>query len=420
VTVRPSGHPYSRQVEIAGDELGEAEWGLIVDEGPGQSGSSMASAAAALAAHGINPARISFLPSHDGGPSGAAPEDSRTWWSRTRCYAVPLRELRWEGRTLTEALAARTVDLFPTSGSVEEVRDMAGGLWREVVYPDVAQWPAVDGPFERTKYRCTLRDGTSVLWKFAGQVSAQPGSGSADEQVLMQLTKRSAAGWTAAPLSTALGFIALPWLEGTPLTRADADPLVLDHMGRYLVHVASPPLASREREAARTRLREMLYWNTWEALGEETAERTREWSERARVLEAAAPLSGYGDGRMAPHEWLRLPSGRLLKLDSFGHEGDHTAVGRQPLVWDIAGTLVEWGMDDEAMFPLLAAVELAGGPTYPQDLLTYYRMAYAAFRVGMTALCAQMNPHYPEEQERLWRAHARYREELAVRLLPPD
>jgi len=417
LTVRPSGHPYSRQVEIAREEVGEAAWALVVDEGPGQSGSSMAATAGALAACGIDPSHISFLPSHDAGPSGAAPDDSRAWWSHTRCYAVPLRELRWEGKPLTEALAARTVELFPESGPVQEVRDMAGGLWREVVYPDVDQWPAVDGPFERTKYRCTLRDGTAVLWKFAGQVSAPSGPGSADQQAMERLTGRAEGGWTAAPLGTALGFVALPWLEGTPLAPEGADPVVLDHIGRYLVHVAGPPLTGAEREAARTRLREMLYWNTWEALGEETSSRTRVWGERALELEGEAPLLSYGDGRMAPHEWLRLPCGRLLKTDGTGHEWDHTAVGRQPLAWDVAGALVEWGLDGEAALPLLTAVEQAGGPTYPADLLSFYRMAYAAFWVGMTALCAQMCPHYPEEQERLWRAHARYREELATRLV---
>src|SRR5207248_4140661 len=50
LTVRPTGHPYSRQAEITREELGEAVWGLVVDEGPGQSGSSMAATAAALAA----------------------------------------------------------------------------------------------------------------------------------------------------------------------------------------------------------------------------------------------------------------------------------------------------------------------------------------------------------------------------------
>jgi hypothetical protein len=63
-------------------------------------------------------------------------------------------------------------------------------------------------------------------------------------------------------------------------------------------------------------------------------------------------------------------------------------------------------------------VQEAGGPAYPPDLLTFYRMAYAAFRVGMTALCAQMCLHYPQEQERLWRSHARYRDELTARLAP--
>jgi hypothetical protein len=44
-TIRPSGDAFRRQAVVAGADRGDAERGLIVDEGPGLSGSSMAAVA---------------------------------------------------------------------------------------------------------------------------------------------------------------------------------------------------------------------------------------------------------------------------------------------------------------------------------------------------------------------------------------
>jgi hypothetical protein len=178
-------------------------------------------------------------------------------------------------------------------------------------------------------------------------------------------------------------------------------------------------VTGQEADAALARLREMLYWNTWETLGQAAATRTRRRGDTAarRWQEGTPPLS-YGDGRLAPHEWLRTRSGRLLKADGVGHDADHTVVGRQALAWDLAGAMVEWGLDEAAAGPLLHAVREAEALP-PAATLTFYCMAYAAFRVGQTSLCAGMLAHDPDEQARLWRAHAVYRDAL-TRLLDSE
>ena len=38
--------------------------------------------------------------------------------------------------------------------------------------------------------------------------------------------------------------------------------------------------------------------------------------------------------------------GTIVKLDAGGHYADHTAIGPQPLWWDVAGAAVEWGLDN--------------------------------------------------------------------------
>lgn len=421
-TIRPIGRPYARRVEPADEQsiremtktIGVTE-ALIMDEGPGMSGSSMASAAQALADAGIERSRIAFLPGHGGEPGGQGDETTQCWWATTPRYATPLEAVRWNGLALPDALAARTVGLYAGGMSVVKVETCGGGIWRSTAYASELDWPAACAAFERPKYLCTLENGDRLLWKFAGL--ATEANGEAQEEALFDaLTERSKLGWTVAPLGRGMGFVALPWLAGTLLTRADADIDTLNHIARYLVAVSAPPMAEQEAEAAIARLFDMLYWNTWEALGEETAARTRRWSETAVTSDWIKRARTYGDGHLASHEWLRTQTGNLLKTDSDDHSGDHTIVGKQCYVWDVAGAVVEWGLDPDSIRRFTDAVQQAAGETIPDNALTFYRMAYAAYRIGQTSLCAQISGHDPKEQSRLWRAYDLYKTALLAAL----
>jgi hypothetical protein len=392
-TVRPTGHPYAREVVISPEQTGGAAWALVVDEGPGQSGSSMAAVVRALEAAGMAPGRVALLPGHGGEPGGAASPEIRAVWERTPRHVVPRDELRWAGRSLTEVLADETRALLgaPTDAPAA-VDDLGGGLWRPLLFgADPASWPAAFPAFERPKYRVRLlSDGPAVLWAFCGLAGVAPGVTGA-ERAAARLAERARGGWTVAPLGTALGWLATPWVEGTPLTPADAHaPATLAHVGRYVAAVAGESLSPEEVEAGRARLAEMLYWNVWEGVGEGAAARVRDWSERvAPTLRALpAPLrAAYGDGRLAPHEWLRTPGGRLVKTDAAGHDADHTCVGRQPVLWDLGGALVEWGQTGHAANPAALLAGFSHAADMPPDALRWHAAAYAAFRLGQSAMC---------------------------------
>jgi hypothetical protein len=122
------------------------------------------------------------------------------------------------------------------------------------------------------------------------------------------------------------------------------------------------------------------------------------------------PWPAYGDGRLAPEEWIRSIDGRLIKVDCAGHSTDHTVIGRQPLIWDLAGATVEWRLDSETVRPLLSAFADAGGELPTPGTLAFYCAAYAAFRLGQCAICAGMSD--PSEQRRLLRAGDFYESQL--------
>jgi hypothetical protein len=399
LTVRPTGHPYARCVELphkAISAVKKTDFGLAVDEGPGQSGSSMAAAAEALVRAGLDRSAIAFFPGHAHGPGQAASGAVRAWWADTPCYVTGLSEPVFAGKSLPEALALHS------GGAVVRVEDLSAGAWRSLAYPDERDWPAAFIPFERTQYRAVRRGGSSVLWTFAGLAGGAEAS-------LARLETLARGGWTVAPLGCAYGFVARPWVDGTPLTLEQRDTVVLGHIGRYIAAAAGPAMTMAEQRASLERLREMLYWNTWESLGEVMAERTRRWS----GLAPEKPWPAYGDGRLAPPSWLRRTDGRLIKIDC-GHSMGHTVVDSQPLAWDLAGAMVEWQLGGRTVRPLLKAFIEAGGEVPPREILAFYRMAYAAFRLGQCVLCAGTGD--AAERRRLARASEFYKAQLARRL----
>jgi hypothetical protein len=405
-TVRPTGHPFTREVALDQLDIKASPCAVVVDEGPGLSGSSMAATARALAAAGIRD--ISFLPGHAGEPGSAASPETQRWWAATPRYVAQLADLRWNGLSLRESLAARSPDLRAaiTDGTAE---DLSGGLWRRRVFPNETDWPAAVGRFERTKYLCSGTNGASTLWKFAGLGCCWAGGKTSHELGLEQIEARTKLGLVPEVLGSFRGFISMPWIDGTRLGPGDLrDSALLAHTANYIRQAAGPPLEGAEAQASLARLKEMLYVNTKESLGESLAERTRCWVER---IQASKSIATYGDGRLAPHEWVRTRSGAILKTDPAGHALDHTLVGKQPLLWDVAGLLVEWDLDREVAASLLCSLSTAGIPV-PADELIFYEMSYAAFRMGVLTLCAGEVQPGTDEQDRLAGASARHRARL--------
>jgi len=109
-TVRPFGDPFDRRVVLAprlADQMRGigASSAVVVDEGPGLSGSSFAATADCLERIGIPPSQIVFMPSHRNGPGPFAKPEHRCRWAKTRVVyedfdrvflTTPVREHRLE------------------------------------------------------------------------------------------------------------------------------------------------------------------------------------------------------------------------------------------------------------------------------------------------------------------------------------
>lgn len=84
ITVRPFGDPFRRQVNLPAEAIESNVHYVIVDEGPGLSGSSFGAVADSLEARGVPLNRIAFIPSHAGEPGPRASDAHRQRWRRAQ------------------------------------------------------------------------------------------------------------------------------------------------------------------------------------------------------------------------------------------------------------------------------------------------------------------------------------------------
>jgi hypothetical protein len=390
VTVRPAGHPYARTVKLPPVET--AAFALVVDEGPGRSGSSMAAAVVALREHGFAPDCITLLPSHDSAPGSEASADVRVIWSETPRVVEPLARVRWNGHSLLDVLRRHTEREFGMA--VRDTADVSGGGWRRHAFASESEWPASFVPFERTKYLFTMEDGRRVLWKFQGLGTRQ----------------RAAASRLSIPvLGATLGYAAQQWLEGTRLPAESGSPELLGEVLDHIASVAGPPLSHAEAEPALARLREILVVNTREALGDAAGSLAERLADEARNNLSAGPR--YGDGRLGPHEFICTREGRLFKADIGGHDCDHTAVGPQSIWWDFAGLATEWNLPARGV---LDEGTRLGFEPISNLAFAFYRASYAAFQLGLISMSYSSADE--KEAVRLQAAEARFRDALRAAL----
>jgi hypothetical protein len=365
-TVRPRGHPFERELRLGlrlteALEDGAAGHILVVDEGPGISGSSLACVAEGALRAGAPDGRIALFPSWDPDGTGLRSERARAAWRRHARWVAGFEETFLD----TGRLAA------PWGGG--RLRDLSGGLWRDLLCPS-GRLPGVQPQHERRKYLLEREGAPPLLLKFAGL-------GARGQRALERAEAQAGAGLAPEVEGLAEGFLATRFVEGRPAARLDTG--LLGTMERYLAHLAAGP----DRGAPRFEdILGMTRLNVAEGLGEAAAGRTG-WMDGLHERVMARPTVA-GDGRMLPQEWLRTAGG-VLKCDGIDHHDDHFWPGTQDIAWDLAGAMVEFGMGAEAREQLLDGFAARTGDRGAREVLPFYEVAYLAWRLGYTTLAAE-------------------------------
>jgi hypothetical protein len=405
ITVRPTGHPFRREIALdralAGSIDPDVRW-AVVDEGPGLSGSSFGAVADALEARGVAPERIAFFPGHGGALGPQASARHRERWARASRPFVGFDDLVLRAREPAHRLERWIADLV--GGPVAPLEDVSGGAWRARRFGDEAHWPPANVAQERRKFLLRTAEGTWLV-KFAGL-------GREGERKTERARALAEAGFSPPVAGFRHGFMVSRWCDARPLDTARDREDFVGQVAAYLGFRTRRFPAEPSRGAAAPDLLRMAQRNAALALGDGAARALGRWEERLETFRRRA-LPIETDNRLHAWEWLD-ESGRLLKTDAVDHHAGHDLVGCQDVAWDIAGAAVEFALTDAETLRLAAAVERESGRPVDEELLRFLVPCYLAFQLGSWTLAAESCG--PAEAPRLRAAAARYAARLAALL----
>jgi hypothetical protein len=348
ITVRPQGHPYNRHTEFSGRQrellqqnVTQGAQFLIVDEGPGLSGSSFLSVAEALVKCGVAAENIKIICSHEPHVDSLRAENGPQRW-----------------RKFTH-IAAGFAPRLPVGAEIP----IGGGEWRQHFLPDESAWPASWINFERIKF---------LSHEFLSNAAERPrflkfaGFGHYGEAVFDREQKVAAGGFGPQPRLESDGFVSYPLIEGRPMRSEDLSETTLARLAAYCVFRAEA-LPSECRDLAP--LQQMASHDLQQLELEHRVE-----------LKLERPV--LCDGRMQPYEWIVTASGQMLKTDSGSHGDDHFFPGPTDIAWDLAGAIVEWRMSREQAKKFLKMYRHASGDDAEKriaDFVTAYRVFRCAY-----------------------------------------
>jgi hypothetical protein len=369
-SVRPDGHPYHRRTRFSPDQLAwiqehkqRSSVFLVVDEGPGLSGSSFLSVAEALRACGVACNRLKLIGTRDVDPDQLCASGAASRWQQFNYCRV-------------QSLISRKFGSLTALGS---------GAWREHLLNRGSEWPGSWTQMERLKF---LDYDRRHIFKFDGL-------GYFGEQVRERARAIHETGFGPQAENAGDGMTAFAFISGTPLSRSDCSTKVLDRIAEYCAFRLSE---FRVDDAGDEPLELMAHHNFEQEFG-------RELALPRGFLEGSSSV--IVDGRMQPHEWICSADGKILKVDACTHGDDHFQPGPTDIAWDLAGVIVEWDLDQDSESYFLRKYHERTSDD-PSRRLPHFVLAYTIYRMAYTKMALNATQD-KAERVRLERTYRFYR-----------
>jgi hypothetical protein len=357
-TVRPSGTPYARFLRLdsrdarwVDRQVGSGAEFIVVDEGPGLSGSSLLAVVDALVALGVPGERITVVCTRDPDPSKLLASEAPRRWRRVRAVAV------------------RSAPRIPVGYA-----GLPPGGWRRRFLGADARWPACWPWLERAK--AVSSDGRTLL-KFEGL-----GRHGAD--AARRAAMAAQAGFGPSVGAAVDGRVGYEIIAGRASCACRLDERTIDRLADYC---AWRSCSLHAVPSSNGDVDEMVRVNAAVAMGVDL--------HIALALERPV----VADAHMMPHEWIEDPQGALWKTDAASHGDDHLFPGPTDAAWDLAGAIVEFRMPRAAIERFLTRYTRRSGDR-AEARLPSWLVAYALHRLAWAELAAA-NVESPAEQERL-------------------
>jgi hypothetical protein len=405
VTLRPTGHPYDRTINLGPKLLARllanasGRYG-IVDEGPGLSGSSFMAVADWLIQRGVKPEQLDFFPSHAGEPGSKASDSHRSLWQNSHRHVFGFEAIACDVLKKTGAGFGQTTPSAPW-------RDLSGGKWRDILFAQGDLFPPCNLFLERRKYLSAAEE--PGLAKFAGL--GQYG------QLLFARAKLLSSADLIPPVrDLRRGFILSDWLtDAVPLLKPRAltpfdRSALLEQVARYLEYLVIYFPANQPGANANS-LCKMAEFNLSQVLSEDLRGLFSDYDEQRDVFDQMSRPIGT-DNKMQPWEWLRQPDGKWLKADALEHHADHCCIGAQDVAWDVAGAICELEMTADESISLIERLSPHSKICRSPAAFEFYQICYIAFQIGYCTLSAQSHATFRPESERFAERTNTYRARL--------
>jgi hypothetical protein len=375
ISVRPTGYPFDRRIRADCNLIGRRAADrtvnfAIVDEGPGLSGSSFASVARWLLEQGVEADRIHFFPSHEGQPGPSASREIRGIWDSVARHPASRHDVVLHALGLSRWVEA---NIGPLQEPLRDVTCSPGEAWRRMPH---------DARFARRKLMVRAAGG-NWLAKFAGL-------GPVGERKFHDARLLGRAGFGPEAVALCHGFIVQKWIDGQPPGKFARDrDAFLHRLGAFLAFRARN-LGAPGPGASPGDLREMAIHNAAEALGAAAAvSLTHRLAKLEALRDHVRPIRT--DNRLHAWEWLATENG-FIKLDGVDHCEGHDLIGCQDIAWDLAGSIVEYGLDQHEVEKLCRIVKEIGVIEPDRELISALLPCYLAFQLGLWSTATPPSP----------------------------
>ncbi len=390
-TLRPRGHPFYRGIQI--DSSAEENLRgagscsvVVVDEGPGLSGSSLTGTLQKLRELGFGEERTVVFPSWTPDEKRFVNERARELWPVYRKFTGEFDKLWVDSGRLESGFG------------MEITQNLSAGMWRPHFIED-ASFPAVHPHHERRKFLLKSYSKKCFLAKFVGL-------GRYGEYLVQRARCLEEGGFGPQVKELSNGFLLMKVIDGKPMSIPVPGDDFFGRAAQYCAFIRNK--FPSKLTVTLDSMQEMIIENVRAGMGER-------WSRNAEAACGVSPNIYESepvavDGRMMPHEWIRTDEG-YFKVDHLEHHCDQFFHGSQNIAWDIAGLCVEFKLtpgEEEVL--VRRYIELSGDKDIRMRL-PFFRIAYLAFRIGYVSLAAD-SLSGDEDGRRFELLRGFYREEL--------
>lgn len=371
-TVRTKGHPFSRYIEISEQQkqkllVNDTTWVVVVDEGPGLSGSTICGTLLKINECGVPPERTVVFPSWIPDGKHFISANARSMWDHYKKYLGSFDDI-WIRNGRLEKLFDKKI-----------YQEISSGMWRSYFLKNEDVFPAVHPNHERRKYILReKRQNTFSIVKFAGL-------GRYGDTYVKRGRMLAQAGFTPSLNSFANGFVDMDFIDGEFVAPGEPENCLLEMVARYCtflkVNCAAEPVTTYSS------VMEMIRVNVEEGLGSS-------WLGSVDLLDKKYTGPVYEDdvvsidGRMFPHKFIKTSRG-YVKIDHLEHHADEFFHGPQNIAWDLAGFSVEFELSQKKRDTMVELYIHYSNDRSIFERLPFFTIAYLSFRLGYVTLASQ-------------------------------